>query len=52
MERCVRVVMQQLKSRVLSMKRSSVSTGGAGRLSLQELRSQDLDKPGLYTPQT
>ncbi|CAO2616876.1 Kinetochore protein NDC80 homolog [Lemmus lemmus] len=34
------------------MKRSSVSTGGAGRLSIQELRSQDLDKPGLYTPQT
>ncbi|XP_057614695.1 kinetochore protein NDC80 homolog [Chionomys nivalis] len=34
------------------MKRSSVSTGGAGRLSIQELRSQDLDKPGIYTPQT
>ncbi|KAK7796239.1 hypothetical protein U0070_012866, partial [Myodes glareolus] len=37
---------------VLSMKRSSVSTGGAGRLSMQELRSQDLDKPDLGTPQT
>ncbi|XP_061255806.1 kinetochore protein NDC80 homolog isoform X2 [Bos javanicus] len=34
------------------MKRSSVSTGGAGRLSMQELRSQDLNKPGLHTPQT
>ncbi|XP_003924854.3 kinetochore protein NDC80 homolog [Saimiri boliviensis] len=34
------------------MKRSSVSTGGAGRLSMQELRSQDLNKQGLYTPQT
>ncbi|KAM6218827.1 kinetochore protein NDC80 homolog [Rhynchocyon petersi] len=33
------------------MKRSSFSTSGAGRLSLQELRSQDLTKPGLYTPQ-
>lgn len=37
---------------VISMKRSSVSTGGAGRLSMQELRSQDLNKQGLYTPQT
>ena len=37
---------------VISMKRSSVSTGGAGRLSMQELRSQDLNKPGLHTPQT
>ncbi|XP_005358438.1 kinetochore protein NDC80 homolog [Microtus ochrogaster] len=34
------------------MKRSSVSTGGAGCLSTQELRSQDLDKAELYTPQT
>ncbi|XP_004702944.1 kinetochore protein NDC80 homolog [Echinops telfairi] len=34
------------------MKRSSVSTGGAGRLSVQELRSQDLSKQGLYTPQS
>ncbi|EPQ09282.1 Kinetochore protein NDC80 like protein [Myotis brandtii] len=34
------------------MKRSSVSTGGAGRLSMQELRSQDFNKQGLYTPQT
>lgn len=34
------------------MKRSSVSTGGAGRLSMQELRSQDLNRQGLYTPQT
>nr|XP_004654703.2 kinetochore protein NDC80 homolog [Jaculus jaculus]XP_044990889.1 kinetochore protein NDC80 homolog [Jaculus jaculus] len=34
------------------MKRSSVSTGGAGRLSMQELRSQDLNKQGLHTPQT
>ncbi|XP_011911684.1 PREDICTED: kinetochore protein NDC80 homolog [Cercocebus atys] len=34
------------------MKRSSVSTGGAGRLSMQELRSQDVNKQGLYTPQT
>ncbi|XP_036273628.1 kinetochore protein NDC80 homolog [Pipistrellus kuhlii] len=34
------------------MKRSSVSTGGAGRLSMQELRSQDLNKQALYTPQT
>ncbi|XP_004635848.1 kinetochore protein NDC80 homolog [Octodon degus] len=34
------------------MKRSSVSTGGAGRLSMQELRSLDINKPGLYTPQT
>ncbi|KAL1771043.1 kinetochore protein NDC80-like [Sigmodon hispidus] len=34
------------------MKRNSVSTGGAGRLSIQELRSLDLNKPGLYTPQT
>uniref|UniRef100_A0A8C2RTL9 Kinetochore protein NDC80 n=1 Tax=Capra hircus TaxID=9925 RepID=A0A8C2RTL9_CAPHI len=34
------------------MKRSSFSTGGAGRLSMQELRSQDLNKPGLHTPQT
>lgn len=34
------------------MKRSSVSTGGAGRLSIQELRSLDLNKPGLHTPQT
>ncbi|KAM5218867.1 kinetochore protein NDC80 homolog isoform 2-T3 [Hipposideros larvatus] len=34
------------------MKRSSVSTGGAGRLSMQDLRSQDLNKQGLYTPQT
>lgn len=38
--------------KVISMKRSSVSTGGAGRLSMQELRSQDLNKPGLHTPQT
>uniref|UniRef100_A0A8D1NWQ1 Kinetochore protein NDC80 n=2 Tax=Sus scrofa TaxID=9823 RepID=A0A8D1NWQ1_PIG len=37
---------------VISMKRSSVSTGGAGRLSMQELRSQDLNKQGLHTPQT
>ncbi|KAI2585973.1 NDC80 isoform 5, partial [Pan troglodytes] len=34
------------------MKRSSVSSGGAGRLSMQELRSQDVNKQGLYTPQT
>ncbi|ELW67707.1 Kinetochore protein NDC80 like protein [Tupaia chinensis] len=34
------------------MKRSSVSTGGAGRLSMQDLRSQDLNKQGLHTPQT
>uniref|UniRef100_H0WIC6 Kinetochore protein NDC80 n=1 Tax=Otolemur garnettii TaxID=30611 RepID=H0WIC6_OTOGA len=34
------------------MKRSSVSTGGAGRLSMQDLRSQDFHKQGLYTPQT
>ncbi|XP_023598667.1 kinetochore protein NDC80 homolog [Trichechus manatus latirostris] len=34
------------------MKRSSVSTGGAGRLSVQELRLQDLNKQGLYTPQS
>lgn len=34
------------------MKRSSVSTCGAGRLSMQELRTLDLNKPGLYTPQT
>ncbi|KAF7478464.1 kinetochore protein NDC80 [Marmota monax] len=34
------------------MKRSSFSTGGAGRLSMQELRSQDMNKQGLYTPQT
>ncbi|KAI6051349.1 kinetochore protein NDC80 homolog [Marmota monax] len=34
------------------MKRSSFSTGGAGRLSMQELRSQDVNKQGLYTPQT
>ncbi|XP_003464498.1 kinetochore protein NDC80 homolog [Cavia porcellus] len=34
------------------MKRSSVSSGGAGRLSMQELRSLDMNKPGLYTPQT
>ncbi|KAM6217498.1 LOW QUALITY PROTEIN: kinetochore protein NDC80 homolog [Rhynchocyon petersi] len=33
------------------MKRGSFSTSGAGRLSLQELRSQDLTKAGLYTPQ-
>ncbi|XP_006891483.1 PREDICTED: kinetochore protein NDC80 homolog [Elephantulus edwardii] len=33
------------------MMRSSVSTGGAGRLSMQELRSQDLNRQGLYTPQ-
>ncbi|XP_021073656.1 kinetochore protein NDC80 homolog [Mus pahari] len=33
------------------MKRSSVSTCGAGRLSMQELRSLDLNKPGLHTPQ-
>lgn len=37
---------------VISMKRSSVSTGGARRLSMQELRAQDLNKQGLYTPQT
>ncbi|XP_023386612.1 kinetochore protein NDC80 homolog [Pteropus vampyrus] len=37
---------------VRSMKRSSVSTGGAGRLSMQDLRSQDFNKQGLYTPQT
>ncbi|XP_066208718.1 kinetochore protein NDC80 homolog isoform X1 [Saccopteryx leptura] len=37
---------------VISMKRSSVSTGGAGRLSMQDLRSQDFSKQGLYTPQT
>ncbi|KAG8521100.1 Kinetochore protein NDC80, partial [Galemys pyrenaicus] len=36
----------------ISMKRSSVSTGGAGRLSMQELRTQDLNKQCLYTPQT
>ncbi|XP_072591146.1 kinetochore protein NDC80 homolog isoform X4 [Vulpes vulpes] len=34
------------------MKRSSVSTGGAGRLSMQDLRSQDFNKQGLHTPQT
>ncbi|XP_012882611.1 PREDICTED: kinetochore protein NDC80 homolog [Dipodomys ordii] len=34
------------------MKRSSVSTGGAGRLSMQELRSLDMNKQCLYTPQT
>nr|XP_044630391.1 kinetochore protein NDC80 homolog isoform X2 [Equus asinus] len=36
------------------MKRSSVSTGGAGRLSMQDLRSQDFSKQGLglHTPQT
>ncbi|XP_039099116.1 kinetochore protein NDC80 homolog isoform X4 [Hyaena hyaena] len=34
------------------MKRSSVSTGGAGRLSMQELRSQDFNKQSLHTPQT
>lgn len=34
------------------MKRSSVSSCGAGRLSMQELRSLDLNKPGLHTPQT
>uniref|UniRef100_A0A4X2KZ18 Kinetochore protein NDC80 n=1 Tax=Vombatus ursinus TaxID=29139 RepID=A0A4X2KZ18_VOMUR len=34
------------------MKRSSVSTGAAGRQSLQALRSQDFNKQGLYTPQT
>ncbi|XP_007519922.2 kinetochore protein NDC80 homolog [Erinaceus europaeus] len=34
------------------MKRSSASTGGAGRLSMQELRSQELPRQGLYTPQT
>ncbi|KAM8780509.1 kinetochore protein NDC80 homolog [Rhynchonycteris naso] len=34
------------------MKRSSVSSGGAGRLSMQDLRSQDFSKQGLYTPQT
>ncbi|KAF3829923.1 hypothetical protein GH733_001874 [Mirounga leonina] len=36
----------------LRMKRSSVSTGGAGRLSMQDLRSQDFNKQGLHTPQT
>ncbi|XP_075389000.1 kinetochore protein NDC80 homolog [Tenrec ecaudatus] len=36
----------------MNMKRSSVSTGGAGRLSVQELRLQDLNKQGLYTPQS
>ncbi|XP_058533004.1 kinetochore protein NDC80 homolog isoform X2 [Ochotona princeps] len=34
------------------MKRSSMSTGGAGRLSIQELRSLDLNKQSLHTPQT
>uniref|UniRef100_A0A8D2DQF3 Kinetochore protein NDC80 n=1 Tax=Sciurus vulgaris TaxID=55149 RepID=A0A8D2DQF3_SCIVU len=34
------------------MKRSSFSTGGAVRLSMQELRSQDINKQGLHTPQT
>uniref|UniRef100_A0ABI7WFB5 Kinetochore protein NDC80 n=1 Tax=Felis catus TaxID=9685 RepID=A0ABI7WFB5_FELCA len=34
------------------MKRSSVSTGGAGRLSMQDLRSQDFNKQSLHTPQT
>ncbi|XP_031224586.1 kinetochore protein NDC80 homolog [Mastomys coucha] len=34
------------------MKRSSASTCGAGRLSIQELRSLDLNKPDLHTPQT
>ncbi|KAM4841208.1 kinetochore protein NDC80 homolog [Thomomys bottae] len=34
------------------MKRSSVFTGGAGRLSMQELRSLDMNKQCLYTPQT
>ncbi|XP_048219631.1 kinetochore protein NDC80 homolog [Perognathus longimembris pacificus] len=35
------------------MKRSSsISTGGAGRLSMQELRSLDMNKQCLYTPQT
>ncbi|KAM6217497.1 LOW QUALITY PROTEIN: kinetochore protein NDC80 homolog [Rhynchocyon petersi] len=33
------------------MKHSSVSISGAGRLSMQELRSQDLTKQGLFTPQ-
>uniref|UniRef100_G3VCQ5 Kinetochore protein NDC80 n=1 Tax=Sarcophilus harrisii TaxID=9305 RepID=G3VCQ5_SARHA len=34
------------------MKRSSVSTGAAGRQSMQALRSQDNNKQGLYTPVT
>ncbi|XP_036591805.1 kinetochore protein NDC80 homolog isoform X1 [Trichosurus vulpecula] len=34
------------------MKRNSVSTGAAGRQSMQALRSQDFNKQGLYTPQT
>ncbi|XP_051826344.1 kinetochore protein NDC80 homolog [Antechinus flavipes] len=34
------------------MKRSSVSTGAAGRQSMQALRSQDFNKQGLYTPVT
>ncbi|XP_027945556.1 kinetochore protein NDC80 homolog [Eumetopias jubatus] len=34
------------------MKCSSVSTGGAGCLSMQDLRSQDFNKQGLHTPQT
>ncbi|XP_044538980.1 kinetochore protein NDC80 homolog [Gracilinanus agilis] len=34
------------------MKRSSVSTGAAGRQSMQALRSQDFNKQGFYTPQT
>ncbi|KAK2506259.1 hypothetical protein MC885_007111 [Smutsia gigantea] len=43
---------QETGRKVISMKRSSVSTGGAGRLSMQDLRSQDLNKQGLHTPQT
>ncbi|XP_040826523.1 kinetochore protein NDC80 homolog [Ochotona curzoniae] len=34
------------------MKHSSLSTGGAGRLSMQELRSLDLNRQSLHTPQT
>ncbi|KAI5940178.1 kinetochore protein NDC80 homolog [Manis javanica] len=43
---------QETGRKVISMKRSSVSTGGAGRLSMQDLRSQDLNKQSLHTPQT
>ncbi|KAM5125016.1 LOW QUALITY PROTEIN: kinetochore protein NDC80 homolog [Callospermophilus lateralis] len=34
------------------MKRSSFSTAGAGCLSMQKSRSQDMNKQGLHTPQT
>ncbi|KAF7471675.1 Hypothetical predicted protein [Marmota monax] len=43
---------QETGRKFISMKCSSFSTAGAGCLSMQESRSQDMNKQGLHTPQT